>query len=114
VDTFFENARRIFDVARSDIGAEASDFALLVRPDGSLHVVMETEMTLDAVAAHEGAAAAYRVSRSRNGVRVLGRNSDSRCEFSCPGAARAALVRDQPLYVTAPPIAVAVAPALSR
>jgi hypothetical protein len=103
VDTFFENAQRIFDVARTDSGAEASDFALLVRPDGSLHVIMETELNLDAVALDTGAQSAYRVSRSREGVRVSGRSGASRCELTCPGHSRSPLLRDQPLYLLASP-----------
>jgi hypothetical protein len=103
VDTFFENAQKIFDVARTDSGAEASDFALLVRPDGSLHVIMESEWNLDAVALETGAQSAYRVSRSRDGVRVLGRSGESRCELTCPGFSRSLLLRDQPLYLMAAP-----------
>jgi hypothetical protein len=106
VDTFLENAQRIFDVARMDSGAESSDFALLVRPDGSLHVVMETSLNLDAVAIENGAQTAYRVSRSQNGVRVSGRNGGTRCELTCDsigglrsGSSPLALLRDQPLYL---------------
>jgi hypothetical protein len=122
VDTFLENAQRIFDVARADNGAEYSDFALLVRPDGSLHIVMESAMNLDAVAAENGARTAYRVCRSRDGVRVSGQNATSRCELSSQlnstrrlngtkgfdsaasaTAARSDLLRDQPLYLIASP-----------
>ena len=83
-----------------DGGEESSDFALLVRPDGSLHMVMEAELNLDAVAAENGARIGYRVSRSKTGVRVSGRNGVSRCEFSESRGARE-LVRDQPLYLIA-------------
>jgi hypothetical protein len=110
VDTFLENAQRIFDVARADSGAENSEFALLVRPDGSLHIVMESSMNLDAVAAENGARTAYRVCRSRDGVRVSGQNGTSRCELSCELSsvrsgmpAKSALLRDQPLYLIASP-----------
>ena len=103
MDTFFENANRIFDVARADSGAETSDFALLVRPDGSLHVIMESEWNLDSVALDAGAHSAYRVSRSRDGVRVSGRSGASRCELTCPGLSRSQLLRDQPLYLMAAP-----------
>ena len=111
VDTFFENAQRIFDVARTDSGAEASDFALLVRPDGSLHMIMESEWNLDAVALDTGAQSAYRVSRSRDGVRVSGRSGASQCELSCPGFSRSRLLRDQPLYliVASAPLCIASA-----
>jgi predicted hotdog family 3-hydroxylacyl-ACP dehydratase len=108
VDTFLENAQRIFDVARADSGAETSDFALLVRPDGSLHVVMGTELNLDAVAIDAGASAAYRVTRSRGGVKVSGRERGSRCELSSAASALPPFVlRDQPLYLMATPPALA-------
>lgn len=104
MDTFLENAQRIFEVARnaagSDGSAENSDFALLVRPDGSLHMVMEAELNLDAVAAENGARTAYRVSRSQTGVRVFGRNGSRRCELTESKAARE-LLRDLPLYLIA-------------
>ena len=106
MNTFLDNAQRIFDVARTDSGAESSDFALLVRPDGSLHMIMETELNLDAVAIEHGAQTAYRVSRSQREVRVSGRNGDSRCELSGELRGKAApshlhMLRDQPLYLVA-------------
>jgi hypothetical protein len=114
MDTFLENAQRIFDVARADSGANHSDFdnsefALLVRPDGSLHIVMESAsaMNLDAIASENGARTAYRVSKSRDGVRVSGRNGVSRCELSsgkeklAPLPVPTDLLRDQPLYLIA-------------
>jgi hypothetical protein len=111
VDTFLENAQRIFDVARADNGAESSDFALLVQPDGSLHFVMESTMSLDAVARENGARTAYLVSRSNGEVRVSGRNrignhGTTQCELTGTGAGRrpAAFLRDQPLYLLSPSI----------
>lgn len=101
MDTFLENAQKIFDVARADSSADASDFALLVRPDGSLHVIMESELNLDAVTTDTGARSAYRVSRSKEGVRISGRDGASRCELTCPGWSRAQFLRDQPLYLMA-------------
>jgi hypothetical protein len=41
MDTLLENAQRIFDVARASGDGDQSDFALLIRPDGGLHFVME-------------------------------------------------------------------------
>ncbi len=106
MDTFLQNAQRIFEVARTDSSAEASDFALLVRPDGSLHVVMEAPLNLEAVAQENGAQTAYRVSRSGGGVRVSGRSGGSRCELSCDPEPRRTILpseflRDQPLYLMA-------------
>ncbi len=109
MDTFLENAQKIFDVARADSGAENSEFALLVRPDGSLHIVMESTASLEALAAENGARTAYQVSRSHGGVRVSGRNGSSRCELACDskigggGFRRGELLRDQPMYVMVNP-----------
>ena len=44
MDSFLVNAQRIFDVASSASGNE--DFALLIRPDGGLHFVMESPFSL--------------------------------------------------------------------
>ncbi len=103
MDTFLENAQRIFDVARNDRSGENSDFALLVLPDGSLHMVMEAELNLDAVAAENGARMAYRVSRSQKAVRVSGRNGAGSCEFNESRGCRE-LLRDRPLYLIVDPV----------
>jgi hypothetical protein len=113
VNTFLENAQRIFDVARTDSSAESADFALLVLPDGRLHMIMESPVSLEAAVAHAGARAAYVVSRSRHGVRVTGRGSGQECVLKSesagvgvPGShcrAVSELLRDQPLYrITSP------------
>lgn len=106
MDTFLENAQRIFDVARTDSSSESSDFVLLVRPDGSLHVIMESTVNPDSAAIAHGAKTAYQVSRSRGAVKVSGRSGDNRCELSSglpPRQSARALLRDQPLYVLATP-----------
>jgi hypothetical protein len=106
MDTFFENARRIFDVAKSAASTENQDFALLIRPDGGLHFVMESSFSTEAVALHCGARTAYRVTRSRDGVRVDGRGGGRNCvleESSGPHAFLREMLRDQPLYrITSP------------
>ena len=75
MDTLFENAHRIFDVARSAGAADNQDFALLIRPDGGLHFVMESPFSMEALALHCGARTAYRITRSCDGVRVDGRGA---------------------------------------
>lgn len=104
MDTFLENAQRIFDVARADISAENSDFTLLVRPDGSLHVLMEQTVNPDSAALAQGAQTVYRVSRNQNAVTVSGRSGENRCKLTSAAPARRAsglLLRDQPLYLLA-------------
>lgn len=123
MDAFLENAQRIFDVARSDAGAEPNDFALLIRPDGGLHFVMESPqdpaLALEA-AVHGEARSAYRITKtSEGGVRVTGRSGSRECVFAVSGGAvrpggaarssagyrfSAELLRDQPLYrISSPP-----------
>lgn len=118
MDVFLENAQKIFDVARSDESTEPNDFALLIRPDGGLHFVMESpQYQLDArlaeAAVHDQAQTAYRVTKFNGGeVRVAGRNGDQECLLTQrvsrpplrPGQFGAELLRDQPLYWISSPL----------
>jgi hypothetical protein len=108
MDALLENAHRIFEVARSGANDDThQDFALLIRPDGVLHFVMESPFSIEAAAIHAGAKSAYRITRSRDGVRVQGRSATADCVLEeCvlderrPGRT---LLRDQPLYrITSP------------
>jgi hypothetical protein len=110
VDTFLENARRIFEVARSDDSAEPNDFALLIRPDGGLHFVMDSPVLFDSAlqsaALRADARIAYRVTRTHTGgVRVAGRDGNQECvlaQHTSPPKINE-LLRDQPLYrITSP------------
>lgn len=105
MDALFDNAQRIFEVACSGPDGEAGaaqDFALLIRPDGGLHFVMETPFSLEGAASYAGAEAAYRVTRSRDGVRVQGRSASGDCVLQRRDPSRM-LLRDQPLYrITSP------------
>lgn len=108
MDAFFENAQKIFDVARSEAASpnrdeNNNDFALLIRPDGGLHFVMESPFSLEAAAIHAGAQTAYRVSRSREGIRVHGHSGGRDCVLQEQNPARQ-LLRDQPLYRIASPL----------
>jgi hypothetical protein len=117
VDAFLENAQRIFDVARSDDSAEPNEFALLIRPDGGLHFVMEPPggraTTLESPAVHDGARIAYHVTRTTGGgVRVIGRSGNRECVLQqhAPRHSESAnrftaeLLRDQPLYRISSPL----------
>jgi hypothetical protein len=115
VDALLENAQRIFDVARSDESAEPTDFALMIRPDGGLHIVMEP--LPETAAIHDGARISYRVSRTSDGVRVVGRSGDRECmlqEGFRQDRAKCArfsaeLLRDQPLYRINSPLTISAA-----
>src|SRR5260370_35922629 len=83
MDAFFENARKIFDVARGGAGEESTDFVLLIRPDGGLPLIMDSPLSLpislEAAAVHGGARTLYRVQRSFGGVRVTGQTPGRTC-----------------------------------
>ena len=98
MDTFIDHAQQILDVACADETGTAEDFALIVRPDGGLHFIMETPFSLEGAAAYGGARSAYRVTRSRTGVRVEGWSAGRSCvlQEKSPGME---LLRDQPLYM---------------
>lgn len=104
-DTLFENAQRIFAVASSGQDScqnENQDFALLIKPDGSLHFVMESPFSIEGAAIHAGAQTAYRVTRSQHGVRVEGRNAFTECVLEQRDPRRT-LLPDLPLYrITSP------------
>ncbi len=105
MNAFLDNAQRIFDVARA--GTDDADFALLVRPDGGLHVVMEGPLSLEGAAIHSGARTAYRVTRSGGSIRITGRDGTQTCllEDRQPGTsvAGAGFLRDRPLYTLSNP-----------
>ena len=117
MDTFLENARRIFEVATSDASDAGRDrheeFAVLVRPDGGLHILMENTPALDSTALAMGARTAYRVSRSGLGVRVEGREEGRRCllENQSPARGWGELLRDSPLYTITSPLLTSGSPA---
>ena len=111
-----DNAQHIFDVARSDAGTEPNDFALLIRPDGGLHFVMESPLSLEAAAIYGGARTAFRVTKSSNGgVRVTGRRGNQECVLEQHGPQgeanrfRTELLRDQPRYWITSPLTLSAA-----
>jgi hypothetical protein len=97
VDIFLEHAQQILDVAQSDTSGSSEDFALLIRPDGGLHFIMEAPFTLSAASEYGGARSAYRVTRSRSGVRVEGWTAGRTCVLEDKPAYKE-LLWDQPFY----------------
>lgn len=72
MESFFENARQILDVAATASSNGPDEFAVLMSRDGGMRILMNQAFRLDAAAADAGADAAYRVVRSASGVRVEG------------------------------------------
>jgi hypothetical protein len=102
MDSFFENARRIFEVASSAGSYGNDDFALLIQPDGGLHFVMESPFSIEAAAAHNGATTAYRITRSREGVRVEGRSAGRCCVVETRDARKTLLPEQARYRITSP------------
>ncbi len=102
MNLFLDNAQRIFEVAQADVSGVHDQIAVMVRPDGGLHLVMETPFTLDAVASEAGAESAYLVTRSRDGVRVEGRRRGENCVIEKRNPLHE-LLRDRPLYMMTSP-----------
>jgi hypothetical protein len=105
VDIFLDNAQRIFDVARSDDSNTFDEFAIVVRPDGGLHFIMESPVSIEGASAYAGGQTTYRVTRSPHGVRVDGKTFGrdgflQHCSVERRDA-RAELFRDRVLYLTA-------------
>jgi hypothetical protein len=104
VDAFLDNAQRILDVAKTGAGPDDrfEEFALVIRPDGGLHFIMECPVSLEAASVYAGAQSAYRVTRSRHGIRVEGKSFGQRCVLEQRNI-RSELFRDQALYLTGAP-----------
>lgn len=100
----FENARRLFEVAAAGGDSdEAQDFALLIRPDGGIHFVMESVFSIDAAALYAGAQSAFRITRSPGGVRVEGRSGSADCVMETRKSPRN-MLPDQRLYCMTSPL----------
>ena len=97
MNLFVDNAQKIFDVAQADTSGSQDQFALMIRPDGGLHFMMHTPLSLEAAAMEVGAQSAYLVTKSRSGVRVEGRRQGESCVFE-KRHPQTYLLRDQPLY----------------
>lgn len=106
MESFFENACRILDVAASAAADGPDEFAVLMTSDGGLRILMNQTFRLDAAAADAGADVAYRVIRSKSGVRVEGHGRAQDCVLESRPAvkAQARWLLDQPLYRMSSPL----------
>lgn len=102
MNSLLENAQRIFEVAKSAGSEGTQDFALLIKPDGGLHFVMECPFSIEGAAIHAGALSAYRITRDGGRVRVQGQRAGEECLLQIRTGHRE-LLRDAPLYrITSP------------
>ncbi len=95
--SLLENTRKIFEAARSIGEGESGDFALVVKPDGGLHFLMESPCSLQGAASYAGGSSVFRISRVGNELRVEGASGTESCVVE-NRSARVELLRDQPLY----------------
>jgi hypothetical protein len=81
VSRFAEQAQRLLDAAESATagGESCSDLTVLIKHDGGIHMLADSDWPLDALAWHHGAQRAYRVSQRRGSVRVEGREGSRTC-----------------------------------
>jgi hypothetical protein len=100
VSAFLKQAEEIFATART-AGTEDCDLSILVNREGGIHMIAGADWQLEALRAHHGANAAYRVHRSHGSVRLEARNATQSCVLAAERPERALLppLPDFPLYL---------------
>jgi len=88
VSPFLRNAHEIFAAARQ--GAEDCHMAILVEPDGAIHMCSSEDWDLECLRRHHGAAVVYGVTRCGTRVRVEGRSLAEQCTLETSSAGRLA------------------------
>ena len=73
-------------------GHAPSDLTILISPEGSVHMVAESDWPLDTLQLHHGARMAYRVSQIAAFVRIEGRAGSRTCLFETAKPDRAARI----------------------
>ena len=80
---FVENAAKILEAAETAVrnGGTASATTILIRPDGSLELLSDSESPLDTLQMNRGAEMIYRVTHHHGRLRVEGRSGSQTCAF---------------------------------
>lgn len=78
-----DNAIGILDAAESAIqsGYSPTNMTILVSAEGGIRMIADSDWSLNALAAEQGAGMLYRVSRQQNKVRIEGREGPRTCLF---------------------------------
>lgn len=78
---FWTDAESIFETAQQSslAGSPDCDLAILIGPEGGIHMLEASGWALSTLLAHHGAQTAYRVTREYGGVRVEGRSGGQTC-----------------------------------
>ena len=90
VNAFLRNAEELFEAARQGTG-EDSRVAVLVGPEGGIHIVFGSDWALEPLRQHHGARAAYQITRSAGRVALEGRAAGASCRLEVSRPARALL-----------------------
>jgi len=102
VGAFWEDAQSIFatawDARRS--GSPDCDLAILIGPQGDIHMLDAAGWALPGLLAQHGARTAYRVTRERGKVRLEGRSGSETCllQAESPAATARHLLAHAPVF----------------
>jgi hypothetical protein len=82
-DAFLQNAASIYSAAEAAVasGQEVTAMTILVRSDGSVRMVADSDWPLESLRIHHGADMAYRVSKRERNVSVDGRTGSRNCRM---------------------------------
>ena len=107
---FWEDAEGIFETAQgaSRAGSPDCDLAILIGPQGEIHMLEAAGWALAGLVAEHGAKTAYRVTRERGQVWLEGRSGGDTCLLRSESPAAAAR------HLLAFPASPALAPAFQR
>jgi hypothetical protein len=104
---FLDNARNIFEAAQNVFFSTGSmePMSVLVSGDGGIHLVANSDWSLESLQAHHGARMAYRVSQRQGRVLLEGRAGVRTCLFEAgkPDGAARLLLANTPAYAMARP-----------
>lgn len=79
MSAFWTDAQGIFETARQAFGSADCDWAILVGPQGEVHILEGSGWSLPGLLAHHGARAAYHVTRAGGRVCLEGRQGLESC-----------------------------------
>jgi hypothetical protein len=83
VGAFLEDAGAILEAARCATGATAdpANFTILIRPEGGIHMLTDSDWPLASLEAHYGARTIYRINHADGRIVVEGRCGIRRCHL---------------------------------
>jgi hypothetical protein len=100
VDALLKDAEEMFTAAWN--GGEDCEMAILVSPQGAIHMLPCSGWGLEPLRIHHGASTAYRIRRSGGTVSLEARSGSESCTLRAerPAAAVRPMLMDFPRYST--------------